>query len=437
MGILGWILAGSRSPDKIFGRYSMLGFLVLLGGFYLLMWGTYFSLSSGSLRNKVGKCVLTTATLLVLLGLIELPAALGVVDYRRVISPPENFLIGRLKPWDNPANLFDRELMHIHRPGQRIVGEVRGDLVNWLGIPTEQRYQIDVKFDSQGFRNDHEIERAPVVVIGDSFPEGVLIAQGDLLSSRLRNLLPTEVANLGQGGYGPQQELITLRRFGIKLQPKIVLWLFFEGNDLLDVVRYEHFLQDREEIAKRRDSWRERNFTRSVFNTLAGFTAPQTRGDGLEARRRSAKFIGGPSSKPETIYFAYPGVPLSEEDLKSLETAENCLLDAQKVSAENGARLVFVYVPTKFRVYHDFCEYPDDGYGKVWQPNDLPSRMATWCKAHDIPYLDLTPSLTKSAAGGELVYFPDDGHWNAKGHEVVARTVSDFLNSSGYANALR
>jgi hypothetical protein len=200
--------------------------------------------------------------------------------------------------------------------------------------------------------------------------------------------------------------------------------------------RYELFLRDREAITKKHESWGSRSFTSNVLFALEGYTSHQVQRDGSEARRRSCRFLRSRSVDAETLYFAYPGSPLWEEELKSLEHAENQLLEAQRVSAHSGATLVFVYVPTKFRVYGDFCEFPEDGYGRLWKANDLPSKFDTWCKAHQIPYIDLTAALNL-AATVELVYFPDDGHWNAKGHEVVASTISDFLERNGYVNRLK
>jgi SGNH hydrolase-like domain, acetyltransferase AlgX len=434
---LWWIWAGSPSQNGIFGRYSIKAFAILTVVSYFLGWAAYYALSRDSGLSKVANCALTTGSLLIALGLLELPAACGWIDYRKVISPPAGFRITNTKPWDNPANLLDKELIHIHPPLQRVVGEAPGDLVSWLGISTDRRYRIDLQYDKRGFRNDHEIERAPVVIIGDSFIEGILISKTDLLSSRLKNLLQAEVANLGQGGYGPQQELVTLRRYGLGLQPKIVLWFFFEGNDLLDVPRYEAFRRNWDLIKNGRDRWTQRSFTRNALLTLAGFTAPQLQNDPVEGLRRSGRFVSSQSGAAETLYFAYSGSPLSKEDLKSLETAETCLLDAQRLCAENGAKLVLFYIPTKFRVYREFCEFPEDGYGRIWQPNDLPSTLEAWCSARQMPYLDLTPALKESAASGELVYCPDDGHWNAKGNQTAATSVVGFLERNGYVRALK
>lgn len=432
LGLAWWLFASPRSLGKIFGVYSIASFFFLLVITYLLLWGILIAISRASMQSKAVNFALNTVTLLVLIGLLEAPAVFGLVDYRNVISPPESFLITQLKPWDNPANLFDRELIHIHHPGQKIVGETVGDLVRWLGIPTDRRYPVNIQYDGHGFRNDQEFKQADVVVLGDSFVEGVLVPQPQLVSSDLRQLLNVQVANLGQSGYGPQQEAIVLKRFGSELRPKVVLWFFFEGNDLLDVARYERFVKDRDDIIKKRDNWSQRTFTRNALYTIAGFTAPDIIGDGSEARRRSGTFLNKQSNQSETIYFAYPGTALSEEEMTSLPVAQTNLLEARKFSEDNGAKFLFVFVPTKFRVYSEFCEFPADGYGRSWKPNDLPARLDQWSKDNGISYLDLTPALKESAASGGLVYFSDDGHWNAQGHRVAAETIARFVESGGW-----
>lgn len=422
---LWWFLASQRSAGKIFGSYSSQRFIALVVASYVFGWGIYYLINRQPLSTKTANCCLTTGALLILFGLIESPALLGWIDYREVISPTETALN---KPWENPSHQIDRELIHIRRPRQRLVGETAGDLVHWLGIPTDRRYKFDIECDSNGFRNDHEIQQAPVVVIGDSVVEWGLVPKSELVSDRLSRLLQVEVANLGQPAYGPQQELIVLRRYGLTLQPKVVLWFFFEGNDLLDVSRYERTIRNVDEIMKGRESLKERSFTNNALLALAGLTSARSSGD--EARRRSARFLRGQSAEESTMYFGYPGAPLSEDDLASLRTAQGCFQQAQQLCARAASKLVFVYVPIKYRVYRDFCEFPDDGYGKSWLTNDLPSRLESWCKTQDIPYLDLTPSLKESAAKGELVYFTDDGHWNALGHEVATQAIASFLDTS-------
>jgi lysophospholipase L1-like esterase len=56
--------------------------------------------------------------------------------------------------------------------------------------------------------------------------------------------------------------------------------------------------------------------------------------------------------------------------------------------------------------------------------NDL---MREFCASAGIQFLDLTPALEQAAASGRAVYFADDAHWNAAGHEIAAEELAKFL----------
>ncbi len=394
---------------------------------FLLGWVPYFALSRQAARHKVINFSLTAVSLLLFFGLLEFLAASGLVDYRLIISTPGGNY-GEMKPWENPWNRPDPELIHLHKPGQRMVGETAGDLVGWLGIPERRRYHVDVQYDRRGFRNPDGIEQAGMIVIGDSFVEAGLVSRAELFSSRLAGSQGVPVANLGQSGYGPQQELIVLKRYGLPLRPKVVLWLFFEGNDLLDVSRYERSVRDWETTVKANHGFVSRSFTKNSLRVLRGFLQ-RRREDSAEAHRRSGRFRLRPD---EELYFAYPGSPLSQEDEASLTKTKQILSEAARLSRAKGSRFVLVYLPITFRVYRDLCDFPKDGYGRTWTLNNLPERLQEWSKEQKIPFLDLTEPLKRAAARGELVYFPDDGHWNGRGNQVGAEAVERFIEENGW-----
>ncbi|HSK81689.1 MAG TPA: hypothetical protein VLQ45_34875, partial [Thermoanaerobaculia bacterium] len=184
---------------------------------YLLAWGGVLLVSRRSPGETAKGFAVTTATLVLLVGLLEAAALAGLVDFREVFA--RQFL----DPWDNPGNVTDPVLLHIRKPDSDFV---------WNGV----RYQ----YDDNGFRNRESSRTADVVVVvGDSFVEGWEVPQDEIVTSRLGRALGRRVVNLAQSGYGPQQELEVLRRFGLPLAPKVCIWGFFEGNDLRDVHRYE------------------------------------------------------------------------------------------------------------------------------------------------------------------------------------------------------
>ncbi|HJS73383.1 MAG TPA: hypothetical protein VJ921_03775, partial [Vicinamibacteria bacterium] len=58
-----------------------------------------------------------------------------------------------------------------------------------------------------------------------------------------------------------------------------------------------------------------------------------------------------------------------------------------------------------------------------WRPWKLASLFRDFCAEAGLECLDLTPPMRRAARGGKLLYFAEDSHWNAAGHEFVAREL--------------
>lgn len=419
-----WLAAGElRSDIRVLA--------LLLAATYAAGLLAYLCATRQPLGTALANGVVSTLALVLVLGLFELPAVLGVVDYRLVLPPSRHLGFTRIKPWADPRNVLDPELIYTRAPESHLTGETIGDLVYWLGITTDRRYPLDVRYDRRGFRNARDLDTAAIVLVGDSFLEAGLIPESDSLSSRLRDRLGVPVANLGLSGYGPQQALAAIRRYGLALRPRLVIWFFFEGNDLLDVRRYEELTRDWQTTVGTYHGFRERAFSTNVLRHLADLVVVPPPEDRPDARTRSCTLDVPRNRSTETLYFAYPGEPLSSEDLRALGVAEALIGSGQHLVCESNGEFLLVFVPTKFRVYYGQCRFPADALAGRWQPNDLPERMAAWSGAHNVAFVDLTPPLRDAAARGELVYFPDDGHWNAAGVAVAADVLSAWICRSG------
>ena len=103
------------------------------------------------------------------------------------------------------------------------------------------RYTI-FRSDEHGFNNPKGLYvpgAVDGVVIGDSAGLGACVQPGEDVASQLRALTGLRILNLSQTGHGPLLELAMLREFGRVLKPRIVLWLYHEGNDLENVLEEE------------------------------------------------------------------------------------------------------------------------------------------------------------------------------------------------------
>ena len=361
----------------------------------------------------VRRILLILVSVLFALALIEFPAFINVFDYRTVL--------GADFAWWPKYNVKDPELIHIRRPYVHFSGEMRGGGVTVRHIipPADMTlYHWDVKCDHNGFRNDRDLQSADVALIGDSFVEGLTVSYPELTSSLLARLRGEVVANLGQSAYGPQQELIVLKRYGLPLRPRTVIWMFSEGTDLDDVVNYDRLMHDPP------DFWHAflaRSFTKIMYYRLF-------HGSKYAGITRAGVFQAA-DGKILNLYFSTNAHPLSKQNLAAMDETAYILAEANRLSATQGARLIVVFVPEKFRVFQPFCKFPPQSECRNWAPNDLPERLGTAVRSisSEIEYLDLTPSLVEAAKKGEVPYYPDDDHWSPEGHRIAAEAINRYL----------
>ena len=91
--------------------------------------------------------------------------------------------------------------------------------------------------DRYGFNNpDYEWDKKDIIlIVGDSLAHGKCVFENQNLAGHLRNLIGSEtlgIINLGQFGNGPLTELGSFLEYKEVLKPKIVIWSYYEGNDL-------------------------------------------------------------------------------------------------------------------------------------------------------------------------------------------------------------
>lgn len=394
---------------------------------YLAVWCPVLALASWSPAGKLARLGACTASFATAFAMVEAPSALGVMDYREVFHTPT-------PPWKRSGNLPDPDLLFVRKPDQRLRLRFQGsDRHGLQGMPPGPAYDCDTTLDAQGFRNPSALESAEVALIGDSFVEGLQVADAELVSARLSAKIDAPVANLGRTGYGPRQELAVLKRYGPRLGPRTCVWFFYEGNDLQDLDSYP---ADRDRVRSLRpESFRKAWYARSFSRNAAGWLVRRDDRDAeITAQSRTGKRRDAASSATN-LYFSC-GVHEGDASAvagrakpEKMERLREVFAEAAAACRRQGMDLVVAFVPAKFRVYRDLCEFAPDSPCPAWPVDDLPAKVleAVRAASPDIGFLDLTPALRTRAEAGELVYLPDDTHWSAQGHQAAAEAVAEVL----------
>lgn len=419
---LAWWLTLSPSQPEIAGLYSFRRITFNLAATAAGLWGVYFLLGGKPARHKVLVCASQAIAIGAMLFLIELPVLFFGFDYRTVFGSAADVTELELTSRNNRP---DPVLIHLHWPDSAFSGDATGNLVH-LGIPRPRRYPVNVRYDRNGFRNDNNFEQADIVVIGDSFVEAALVSRQETVVAQLESMLNTPVANLGQIAYGLRQELEVLRRFGLPLKPRLVVWVLFGGNDLRDVEFYERQLE-RVGRARPPATLEERLASRNALALAGKLAVDAVRNAGgqpsANALNHSALFRRADGTR-ERVYFSPP------EDTPSphqWQVAIDALTQADRSARAAGADFLVVYAPRSFRVYKPHLEIAPEHASARWVVNDLPERLGRWAAEKGIPFVDTTPRLAAVVARGEHPYFVDDVHWNALGHETAAQVITEEL----------
>jgi lysophospholipase L1-like esterase len=312
----------------------------------------------------------------------------------------------------NSVVLPDDEIGYLYRPNTTHT-IARGD------------FSFTFTTDEWGFRNESPWpDQADIVVLGDSMAFGYGVSREDGWVARLQEMSSDEaIVNLGLIGTSPEQNLRIFKRFGVGLEPKLVLFTLFPGNDLFDTGNFRRWLAAGKPVSF--SEWRTEGEP-----SIRGFVGNFLESSYLMLFLREARKAANAPFSGHTLTLAHgekitlaPSTYAGNEELARPDhpdfiRAMQVIEEAENMSADLGAEFVVLLVPTKERVYLPLVgeTVPD--------PVDA---FAVELKRRGTPHLDLTDPLQSAAKEGEKVYFEIDGHPNAKGYQLIAEAVNRYL----------
>jgi lysophospholipase L1-like esterase len=400
------------------------GYLVadLIASYFLL--GGVAALHSRTQQGEWRKrFLLLTGTLFITIGALEVPSAIGILDYRSVFQVRSEY------PWEEQGRIFDDELLWRSKPYyHQHIKYKKGNIGETLCLPPGPEREFDLQYDQNGFRNYKDFVAADIAIIGDSYVESPMMEDALIMSSVLAQLQKKSVVNLGMSGYGPQQEHIVMKRYVPQLHPKTVVWVFYGGNDLYDVTRYEGIKETAHNESGLSKLWK-RSLTKNLLSVSSRVSRMCMANDYFAGNYVIIPNVEGGESR---VYFLHGNPKYDSPQLKALDVVRATFAETYQLSRELGIQFVVVFAPAAFRVYYNLSTVIEvSEQVQSWEPNDLPQRLRAMFAdiSPDIGYLDLTPDLRSATEKGTRVFLKDDTHWTQEGNRIVAKAINDFLNS--------
>ena len=375
----------------------------------------------------------------VVLGLL-LPLALFELSLR---------LFGPWPPggYDTGAYIERHELLgHFHVPGHE----------GWL---KSSEFTTFVKISPLGLRDRRTIYEKPpgtfrVLLLGDSYLEGVQVQQSETVAERLEALLnepggtPVDVINAGVAAYGTGQQVLLFEHEAYRYQPDLVILLFFVGNDVKnnsymlelpggkrELALKPYFDLDRDGEprllpgppparpnpligALRRCCWAYNLLEGNLFSKL-----------GPAFRREDIEAVGGARNWLREVYDTEP----DGNWRRAWQITEALLGRLARGSRDRGAPFVLVGVPDWRALDHEVWRQAIAGNRRLASgasPDAPTDRLGEIAARLGTPYVNLLPLFRQATAeGGGPYYLTQDGHWNAAGHAAAAWALAEMVRA--------
>lgn len=330
-------------------------------------------------------------------GVLEGAGRAGLVHWPDLLSPSG----GEASGWSRSPNIH-------------VSGETYQDIATRHGIAHDPM-PFDYATDANGFRNPPDAAPPEIIILGDSIVLGAQVARDQTMDAVLARELRLPVMQAALLGLAIQEQHDMLKEVAPDLTGKTVVQVFFEGNDLRDSRRYHS-------RAPEAPASKKSSFLSAIWTLLARASDPTPPWHGADycsiADQRTL-FLWTRKS--------FDGLMDEVPRIADAITGFKAHVEGQ------GGRYLLAFVPTKYRVLHPHCSFPEDSTIAVAEDHlsNLPQQLADWSEALNIPYIDLTPALSAAAAAGDIPWLWGDTHWSAAGHAAAGRALANWPALNG------
>ena len=266
-----------------------------------------------------------------------------------------------------------------------------------------------------------------IAAVGDSYTHGECVAPDQGFVSLIREAYPRTL-NLGMGNNGPLIELAGVKEYLSLVKPGVVLWFFYEANDLTDLAKefssdvlvqylrsdYRQGLVDRQvEIDRQLREFAEESFRLDEdFHPVSD--AISHRYDlGVFLRILRMQHLRGRIIQ----IFSDPLGQTVTPQLTQIGILKEVLANAHQTVQSWDGRLYFVVLPGWSLVVSN----------ETKQEVVYKSVLAT-VEELGIPLVDLVPVFRTHGDPAGLFVFPGS-HYNPRGHKVVSDAVLAHLRA--------
>src|SRR5262245_17232586 len=297
-----------------------------------------------------------------------------------------------------------------------------------------------VSTNSFGMRDrEHAVEKAAdvyrILVLGDSFMEAFQVRFEESFPHQLERVLSVsssrkvEVINASVSGWGTDDELTYLMRYGRSFRPDLILVAMTLHNDVSDNLDQEfHTFSGGQLFEKPR---KEIPFPDYAVLKVKTYLASHSHLTQLFHKFWRKDHVDRAAASLRSHVADLIHQSPSEKVAMGWLMTERLLEKTNSVATGNGAKMAVFMLPL-------FIQMSDERLAQFLQAQgltrehiniDQPQQiMKRWGRQAGVPVIDLLPEFRGWVKErGDTLFLENDGHWTADGHRLAARIVSKQL----------
>ena len=310
-----------------------------------------------------------------------------------------------------------------------------------------KQFGQQITINSFGMRDrEHDLHKVAgtrrILVLGDSFMEANQVAFEEsfvsLIEANLRSRLPRQIEaiNASVSGWGTDDELTYLVRYGLQFEPDIVLVGMTLHNDIQDNLREEfHSFEDGELHARPISPVPAFEYaTLQVKEFLASHSHLYQ----LFQRGMRFSWMQGESNRLNSHVVGLLMRDVNPEIRRGWEMTQLLFRQIKKEADRHGAKTVVFLIPLWIQVSEERLKsFLDDNHVSADQIvlNQLQSNMKLIGSSEGVEVIDLLPDFQKWEKDHPRTLYLLEGHWTAAGHRLAAEKAADHLVSAGMFKA--
>lgn len=306
-----------------------------------------------------------------------------------------------------------------------------------------------VHFNSFGMRDrEHAVEKQAgvfrILLLGDSFMEALQVAYVDsfpkLLEDRLRESthVAVEVINCAVSGWGTDQQLAYLERYGLAFRPDLILVAMTVHNDVSDNLQEQFYALTNGKLAARaKYEWPW--FEYRLLN-IKDFLASRSHLAQLLRKYKSIMELNQARQDLESHLSKLVDKEGSQELTRGWDITFEMFRRIQDRSKEIKAETAVFLIPLSIQLYsQDLTRFAGaHGLERDRLTLDKPqAAMQRFGSERGIEIIDLLPRFREWTETHKQSLHVADGHWKPQGHRIAADIVAQDLVGRSLIRAKR